>query len=270
MPFRAVHLPLAAFLLATAVDAASPAAAVAQRDGAVTLRLVSSRRVPTDDLAALGLTGANKPNGAASRLRMGVPDGLPPAIQRMDGARELFLADSTEDGWLALYRTPLAKLPPNHGNGEYRVTMFAPDGRTRWTLDLARFLSRLNRLEVQDVRYAGGKLYFNEACQSYSREAGGRCSALVRVDAARGTVDWRTPPLVSNNVFILHGRWVIAGYGFTAEPDYLRVVDRETGRVLARRLVDSAPTYLEMKDGRLHVLTYSNTHYVFEIVPARR
>ncbi len=88
----------------------------------------------------------------------------------------------------------------------------------------------------------------------------------MRVDPAARSVDWRTPPLTSNNVFILHGLWVIAGYGFTAEPDHLHVIDRETGRVLARRRLDSAASYLEVKDGGLHVVTYDSV-YVFDLSP---
>ena len=32
---------------------------------------------------------------------------------------------------------------------------------------------------LKNVRYDGGVLYFNEACQSYSKEAQGKCSSIV-------------------------------------------------------------------------------------------
>src|SRR5687768_14139072 len=80
MHFRALDLPLAALLLASAacataiqsadVDEPSPSPAevpaepaAGQRADSVALRLVSSR-AGSEDYAALGLTGANKPNGA--------------------------------------------------------------------------------------------------------------------------------------------------------------------------------------------------------------
>jgi hypothetical protein len=192
-----------------------------------------------------------------------VPDKTPEFVPRAEDGLELFVADATGEGWLAFYRTPLERWE-GAANPEFAAALFSPSGERRWKLRLNDFLSRPDRLEIQDVRYSGGRLYFNEACQSYSREALGRCSSLVRVDPAARLVDWRTPPLTSNGVFILHGPWVIAGYGFTAEPDFLHVVDRETGRVLARRRLDSAASYLEMKDGRLHVVTY-NSVYVFEV-----
>lgn len=245
----------------------SPAAEPAQ----VTLRQVSRRAAEAglgpEAYAPFGLTGANKPNGPGYRLRRGFPDKTPAYVPRETDGLELFIADAASDGWLALYRTPLARTPDDGANAAYRAVLFDANGAARWSLDLNRFFSRPTRLEVQDVRYIDGKLYFNEACQSYSREAGGQCSSLVRVDPARGAVDWRTPPLTSNDVFILHGPHVVAGYGFTAEADWLRVLDRETGRVVARARLDTAHDYLEIKDGRLHVLT-SGSHYVFEIAPA--
>jgi hypothetical protein len=242
---------------------AAPGSEVAADGQQVTLRLISQRPKRSNDYAALGLTGVNKPNGVGYRLRADVPEKTPGFVPRAEDGLELFVADATADGWLAFYRTPMERWE-GAANPEFAAVLFSPSGERRWKLGLNDFLSRPDRLEIQDVRYSGGRLYFNEACQSYSREAGGRCSRLVRVNPAARSVDWRTPPLTSNNVFILHGPWVIAGYGFTAEPDFLHVVDRETGSVLARRRLDSAASYLEMKDGRLHVVTY-NSVYVFEL-----
>jgi hypothetical protein len=287
--FRRRMAPAAAALSLAACAAVAPASAddpspestemiptvVAERpespsetqQGQVRMRLISQRRKTADDYASLGVTGINKPNAVFQRLRMGYAGTLPPYVQpRLDGM-DMMLADSTQDGWLALYRTPLAEWAGSAANGGYRAVLYAGDGARKWELDLTRFLSRTDRLEIQDLRYADGKLYFNEACQSYSREAGGRCSSLLRVDVGRGTVDWRTPPLVSNNVLILHGPWVIAGYGFTAEPDFLHLIDRRTGAIVAKQRLDSAQSYLEVRGNRLHVVTYDSV-YVFELPAA--
>jgi hypothetical protein len=187
-------------------------------------------------------------------------------VAREEDGMQLSIADPTADGWLAFYRTPPGRDEPR--NSRSAAVLYGAGGERKWALGLNPLMSRPDRLEVTDVRYAGGRLYFNESCQSYSREAGGRCSSLVRADPAAGRVDWRTPPLVSNGIFILYGPWVIAGYGFTAEPDFVRVIDRETGRILATARVDTAPEYLEVRNGRLNVMT-SRSLYVFEIVPGR-
>jgi hypothetical protein len=228
-------------------------------------RLVRRRAEPLNGrgYAQLGLTGANKPNGLEYRLRQEVPSRRPAHVKAELDGLQLFIADSTADGWMAFYRGPLGG-GPNGANVAYRAVMYRAGGSRAWDTNLNRFLSRTDHLEVQDIRYADGRLYFNEACQSYSREAGGACSSLLRVDPAAAAVDWRTPPLTSNNVILLHGPYVIAGYGFTAEADSLFLIDRVTGRVLDRQPLDSAHGYLEIVGGELVVVT-TNQVYVFGI-----
>jgi hypothetical protein len=200
-----------------------------------------------------GLTGVNKPNGAVYRFRESVPPTTPDYVQRQRAGLDLKIADPTDDGWLAFYKGPLPDAPRN---AAYRAVLYGPGGGERWELDLNRLLSAESHLEIQDIRYRDGQLYFNEACQSYAREAGGECSALVRVDAASGAVVWRTHDLVSNNIFLLHGPYVVAGYGFTNEPDALHLVSRDSGRTLDTLPLASAHSYLEFRDGKLYVLTY--------------
>jgi hypothetical protein len=230
-------------------------------------RLVPRRTEALDGrgYAQLGLSGANKPNGLEYRMRESIPARRPAYLwTELDGLR-LFIADSTADGWMAFYRGPLAG-GPNGANVDYRAVLWRADGSRAWDIGLNRFLSRPDHLEIQDIRYAAGRLYFNEACQSYSREAQGRCSSLLRVDPVQGTVDWRTPPLTSSNVILVQGPYVVAGYGFTAEPDSVFLIDRALGRILDRQPVDSAPVYLEMVGGDLAVVTTNRLH-VFAIEP---
>jgi hypothetical protein len=230
-------------------------------------RLVRRRAEPLNGrgYAQLGLSGANKPNGLEYRLRQEVPSGLPAYVKRELDGLQLFIADRTEDGWMAFYRGPLGG-GANDANVGYRALLYRADGSRAWDASLNRFLSRTDRLEVQDVRYANGRLYLNEACQSYSREAGGACSSLLSVDPEVGTVNWRTPPLTSNNVILLHGPYIVAGYGFTAEPDSLFLIDRATGRILDRQPLDSAHGYLEIVGDELVVVT-TNQVYTFAIQP---
>lgn len=203
---------------------------------------------------ALRLTGVNKPNGIEHRLRQSVPPGTPAWIPRELDGLPLWIADPAASGWLAFYREPLGATPAPL-NASYRALGFDDAGRRLWSLDLNRFLSRPSHLEIQDIRLQGGTLFFNEACQSYSREAEGRCSALVGVDPARGEVVWRTGPLVSNDIFLPHRGVLISGYGFTSEPDSLFLVSQATGEILARAGLDSAHSYLEVVDGELVVVT---------------
>lgn len=231
-------------------------------------RLVRLRAEPLNGrgYAQLGLSGATKPNGLEYRLRQEVPSRRPAYVRAELDGLQLFIADSTADGWMALYRGPLGG-GPNGANVAYRAILYAADGSRAWDTHLNRFLSRTDHLEVQDVRYANGRLYLNEACQSYSREAGGACSSLLAVDPVAGTVEWRTPPRTSNNVILLHGPYIVAGYGFTAEPDSLYLIDRATGRILDRQPLDSAQGYLEMLGDALVVVT---TDQVYRFAIERR
>ena len=76
---------------------------------------------------------------------------------------------------------------------------------------------------------------------------------------------WRSPALVSNaRNFVVHGDVIVAGYGFTQEPDFLFVIDKHTGQILHKKKVKSGPEFIFEKNGMLHVRTYDRD-YVFEL-----
>jgi hypothetical protein len=120
------------------------------------------------------------------------------------------LLDPVPGGYLALYQSWGGPLGPNES---FEVRLFSCAGRPLVGVPLNPLLSRRDQLEAQDVRHADGVLYLDEACQSYSREAGGCCSALAAVDAFSGRRRWRTGPLVSNDVIRPVGDYVVAGHG---------------------------------------------------------
>src|SRR5262249_14090676 len=143
---------------------------------------------------------------------------VPVFVPLASGSLELFVLDrGTED--VALYRDPYdagSCSLSGDANCDYEVKVFRC-GELAASVALGPLLSRKDELEVQDIRYADGVLYFNEACQSYSRLAGGRCSSMVAVDVQSGQVLWRSEPLRSNNVFLVVGDYLVTGYGFTGE-----------------------------------------------------
>src|SRR5262249_10182596 len=149
---------------------------------------------------------------------------VPPYVDRAIGTLELFLLDEADGGYLAFYREPYnvgACTLGNATNCAYEARFYDAGGRVAWSLRLDELMSRPAPLETQAIRLAGGILYFKEACQSYAREAEGECSALVAVDPRHHRVLWRTRSLVSNGRFRITGCNIVAGYGFTAEPDYV-------------------------------------------------
>jgi len=86
------------------------------------------------------------------------------------------------------------------------------------------------------------------------------------VDPRARKVLWRTPPLTSNGRFRLRGCYIVAGYGFTAEPDWLFLVQRGTGAVLQKLFVSSSPEQLTLVGpDRLDVQLYSGITRRFQL-----
>lgn len=202
--------------------------------------------------------------GALSRgdTRIWVGPPVPGFIPLSLDTAELFLLERDGDVDVALYRDPYGASSCNLGspnNCRFVVRGFR-ECQPIYTLELGEYLSRKDRLEVQDLRVGGGIAYFNEACQSYSRESGGKCSALLAVDTRTGKLLWRTKARVSNNRFMVLERYIISGYGFTDEPDALFVIRRSDGEVMQRVKLKTAHEDLVLEgQDRLTVGLYDGT-----------
>jgi len=225
------------------------------------LRVASPPRAPTRTIPTRMRTHVEGPLTRGSE-HIWVGRDVPPFVLLQGGTRELFLLDQAPDGFVGLYRDSYGASSCSLSgavNCSFGAALFECSGKTRWLFLLDPFLSRKDHLEVQDLRYADGVLYFNEACQSYSREAQGQCSSLVAVEPLTKTLLWRTRPLVSNATFLVAGRYLITGYGFTAEPDALFIVRRSDGKVISTTRIPSAHSDLALApDGVLTVSTYSD------------
>ncbi len=197
-----------------------------------------------------------------------IPFFVPPA----QGDLRLALLDRTASGgWVATYREIFRTWVGTDRTPGVLVKLFDSSGAERFSVQLDPSFSRRDRLEVQDVRFVeagqGGALYFNEACQSYSREAGGHCSALVAVDPFAKRALWRTGPLVSNNEFLVRGDYIVTAYGFTAEPASIRVVRRSDGAVVDRHALAHTNFEMTVRDDVLSVemwSTYGTAHFRME------
>lgn len=206
-------------------------------------------------------------SGPSGRTWEGAP--VPDSIPRKLDTLELFLLDKADGGRLAFYREPYDLHSCTLGgvrNCAYQVRFYDRRGAMQWELSLNALMSRPDHLEVQDVRLADGVLYFNEACQSYSSGANGACSALVAVDPRAHKVLWRTPPLTSNGRFRIRGCYIVAGYGFTSEPDWLFLVERGSGAVRQKLFVSSSPEQLTLTGpDQLTVQLYSGVARRFRL-----
>lgn len=76
---------------------------------------------------------------------------------------------------------------------------------------------------------------------------------------------WRSADQSYNSMnFVVEGDVLICGYGFTAEPDYLYQINRNTGEIIDRLPLKKMPDLIVEQDGKLYVHTYSY-NYVIEI-----
>lgn len=88
---------------------------------------------------------------------------------------------------------------------------------------------------------------------------------ITAVDLTDNSVLWKTEPLTCNaRGFAFVDDYIICGYGFTAEDDYLKIVRIDTGEVVQEIPVKTAPDYIIWQDGILYVRTY-DTNYTFMI-----
>ncbi len=120
---------------------------------------------------------------------------------------------------------------------------------------------------TQFIRWAkiyDGTLYVSIIINGYSSEEP-NSSYMVAIQPDTGYVLWRSQPLVANaNNFEIVKDTIICGYGFTAEPDYIYLLDRFTGQEMDKIPVNSAPDQFEVVGNELYVATY-NTAYEFKI-----
>lgn len=160
------------------------------------------------------------------------------------------------------------------GYAASRLLAFGPDGRSLADWDLASWLPATRSAPGDEaftgasVRWAAaveGVLYLSVAHSTYAKSSMGKNAWITAVDLATGAWRWQSDPLVCNaSEFVVLGDHLVCGYGFTAEPDAVTVLDRGTGATVAKVKVKSGPEHLVLKDGRLYVRTY-DTDYVFSV-----
>jgi len=81
---------------------------------------------------------------------------------------------------------------------------------------------------------------------------------------------WRTEPLTCNSHnFVVVDDAIICGYGFTAEDDYIYVLDRATGKRVSTTRVKTSPEWFRVVpyDELLYVRCY-DTNYIFNLLNA--
>jgi hypothetical protein len=206
--------------------------------------------------------------GATLPVSQNAPEGLAvfrgvPLMSRIEG-----------DPALLVYQTL-------DGPEAYVVGVDPGTGEARFAFDLSSFRTPpaaaegAESLVAMEIRWAmvqGDRLYVSHAHRTYAESSKGANAYVTALHIPDGALLWRSQPLVSNAqnfapVPAGEGAQVlITGYGFTAEPDFLYVLDPETGAVLSKTKVDSGPEYILAQDEQIYVRTYDRD-YVFRLQP---
>lgn len=115
------------------------------------------------------------------------------------------------------------------------------------------------------ARIENGILYISHSHNTYAASSKGMNAYITAINLENNSIIWRSQPLVSNaQNFIIYKDVIVCGYGFTNEKDYLYTLDKNTGKVNAKLLLKSGPSYIILKDNVFYVRTY-NMDYTIKI-----
>lgn len=135
-------------------------------------------------------------------------------------------------------------------------TLTTPETTTRF--DLTTNVDSITH-ELRFALATEHTLFVEHTNRNYAKDNKGENAYLSALDIDTGTLAWRSAPLVGNaESFALTdgGSALVTGYGFTAEPDFVYVLDAATGAVRQKLPVPSGPEEIIAKDGRFFVRTY--------------
>jgi hypothetical protein len=118
-----------------------------------------------------------------------------------------------------------------------------------------------------DVRWADVSneiLYVSLSHFTYAKTTKGKNAYIAAITIPGGEVRWLSNALVSNSAnFLIRDGVIATGYGFTAEPDFVYLLDAGSGEILQTAKVKSGPEWFGFKNGTLHVRCY-DTDYEFD------
>lgn len=158
------------------------------------------------------------------------------------------------------------------GNAAYLFTIDKKEWKPRYGFDFSSYLAPPACVpgdcdyvdqEVQWVLQDDSVLYVANYHRTYAKSSKGHNGYITALRIPDGTMLWRSDARVCNSRnFVRVGDYLICGYGFTREPDYLYCIDRHTGKTETTIKLDSGPEWIVHRDGRVFVYAYSSD-YVF-------
>lgn len=158
-------------------------------------------------------------------------------------------------------------------NGVVLVALYDKSFKPIATLDFTAFMYAPQTKQgdeeyvLQTISHAhlvGNTLYIQHGHNTYAASSYNQNAYISAIDITNGRIIWTTEPLTCNSNFIIVDNSIICGYGFTAEPDYLYIVDINTGARRNRYKLAKAPALITRKGNYIYVRTY-NKDYIYKL-----
>jgi hypothetical protein len=185
----------------------------------------------------------------------------------------LFILDPHPQGWLAFYRERYGEggclAADKRSRCEFGAAMYDEKGEEQWFAELDPFFTSPD-LEIDDVHWHEGLLFFNETCSPVSKSK--RCSAIAAYDPVRKKLRWRSANLVSNDAFRIVGDRIVAVFSVytrTGGTGVVTVLDRARGRVLARESLAGPIDEVLVHDGVIQAEARTGTVWL-EMTPGAK
>ncbi len=135
-------------------------------------------------------------------------------------------------------------------------------GETVAVLDMSEMFYPDNPASDEDLKFVdenlrhavseNGILYVCMAHSTYAESASHNAYIMALDMNDEFRMVWKTEPLTCNAAnFVIYGDDIICGYGFTAEPDYIYVLDKSTGARVDTIKVKTGPDYFYVKEGEI-------------------
>ena len=225
------------------------------------LKRVSAKRNAVTDVdawfASIGLSlpviASARPGGAPEP---GLPENIP---DEFHGEAFVTALSDTGDHSISFY-----------GRGKHLAVVRDADGDSLGAFDFAAFEHGpkdvpadrgFTSQEPMWARVADGVLYVCTGHRTYAKSSGGLNAFITALALPTGELLWQSEPLVCNSRnFLLDDGWIITGYGFTAEPDFIYVLDAKTGKTVTKQKVETGPEIFLQKDRTLHIRAYNRNY----------
>jgi hypothetical protein len=148
----------------------------------------------------------------------------------------------------------------------YLCVINKSEHKVKYIYNFTNFHFLNDSLHQEVARFAieeNGILYVSNYHMTYSKDTNYKNAYLTAIDTKSNKVLWRTDSLVSNSRnFLIKGNYIISGYGFTSEDDYLFIINKGSGNPLSKLKVKSSPDFIIEKGSKIYVRCY-DIDYVF-------